>query len=255
MYGLKVANKRGIMIKIAVCDDEQKQHDLMNDFFVQYQNNHPHIDMKVSMFNSSLEMLSSVEESGGFDIYFLDVYMAGILGTQAAKQLRDEGDQGQIIFTTSSRDHALEAFEVEASHYLVKPFTMKAMSSLMDKAFELLNIERRHFISLKTNKGFVRVYTRDIVFTEPGKNNYQLIHLSKNEVIEVRMTASELFELLEQGKVFVRCGVSININLRYVRQITKESIVFDTGEHISYPYRAYQKLKEEFLSFQLSEDR
>lgn len=243
------------MIKIAVCDDEQKQLDLMNDFFVQYQHDHPHIDIKISLFNSSLEMLSTVDEQGGFDIYFLDVYMTGFLGTQAAKQLRDQGDQGQIIFTTSSRDHALDAYEVEASHYLIKPFTMKAMFAIMDKVSERLHVERRHFINLKTNKGFIRIFTREVVFTEPGKNNYQLIHLSYGEVLEVRMTASKLFELLEPAKDFVRCGVSININLRNVRQVTKESIVFDTGEHIMYPYRAYQKLKEEFLSFKLSSDR
>ncbi len=242
------------MIKIAVCDDEHKQLDLMNNFFVQYQRDHPHIDLKVTLFESSLEMLSVVEEQGGFDVYLLDVYMVGILGTQAAKQLRNQGDTGQIIFTTSSRDHALEAFEVEASHYLVKPITPGAFVSLMDKVFERLNVERRHFITLKTNQGFVRVYTRDIVFTESGKNNYQLLHLNSNEVIEVRMTSAELFELLEPAKVFVRCGVSVNLNLKYVRQITKEAIVFDTGEHITYPYRAYQKLKEQFLSFQLSNE-
>jgi DNA-binding LytR/AlgR family response regulator len=69
--------------------------------------------------------------------------------------------------------------------------------------------------------------------------------------MEVRMTASELFELLSQNKFFVRCGVSINLNLKYIRQISKDYITFDTGEHLAYPYRAYQKLKEAFLRFQM----
>lgn len=242
------------MIKIAVCDDEQEQLKQMHEYFEQYQNEHPNCEFEITLFDSSLEMLSIAEAQGGFDIYFLDVFMTGFLGTQAAKQLRHQGDQGQIIFTTSSRDHALEAFEVEATHYLVKPIRKEVLFSLLDKVFQRLNVERRHFINLKTNKGFLRVFTRHVVYTGSGKNNYQLIHLNTREVIEVRMTSAELYELLEPAKNFVRCGVSINLNLKYVRQITKDLIFFDTGESIAYPYRAYPKMKEQFLSFQLSNE-
>ena len=80
------------MSKIAVCDDERKQLDLMQAFLTKYKQEHPHHDFTVTVFDSSLELLSYVEESGGFDIYLLDVYMAGFLGTQAAKQLRQPLD-------------------------------------------------------------------------------------------------------------------------------------------------------------------
>ncbi|NCC85032.1 MAG: hypothetical protein EOM03_13030 [Clostridia bacterium] len=115
-----------------------------------------------------------------------------------------------------------------------------------------MKVERRHFITLKTTEGMMRLYTRNVVFTEPGRNNYQMIHLINKEKVEVRMTSCELFELLAPAKFFVRCGASVNLNLKFVRQITKEFIYFDTGESITYPYRAYQTLKEAFLSFQLS---
>lgn len=243
------------MVKIALCDDDKKQLELMKDFFAKYKQEHPHIEISIASFVSPLELLTYVETRGGFDIYLLDVYMSGILGTQAAKQLRDLGDKGEIIFITSSRDHALEAFEVEANQYLIKPFVESTLVTLMDKVFERLNLERRHYIHVKTNKGFMRIFTRDIVFTEAGRNNYQLIHLKSKEIFEIRMTSAELFELLTPTNTFVKCGVSISMNLRYIRQITKESIFFDTGEHITYPYRAYQKLKDQFLSFQLSSEK
>jgi hypothetical protein len=107
-------------------------------------------------------------------------------------------------------------------------------------------------ITLKTSEGIMRLTLRDVVFTETSRNNYQLIHTIQGKTLEARMTASELFELLSQNKFFVRCGVSLNLNLKYIRQISKDAITFDTGERLAYPYRAYPKLKEEFLRFQMS---
>ena len=243
------------MIKIAICDDDLQHLERAQDFLAKYLREHPHLDIRVVSFSAPLELLTHVEDHGGFDVYLLDVFMAGFLGTESARQLRQIGDKGEIIFLTSSHDHALEAFEVEAAHYLTKPYTESAFFFALDKIFKRLNVERRHFITVKTAAGMMRLFTRDVVFTESGRNNYQIIHLYNREKIEVRITSVDLFELLSPSSYFVKCGVSINLNLKYVRQITKDAIIFDNGEHIAYPYRAYQKLKEDFLSFQLASER
>jgi len=69
--------------------------------------------------------------------------------------------------------------------------------------------------------------------------------------IEVRITSSVLFDLISPSKSFVKCGASINVNLRFIRQIKKGMILLDSGEQIAYPYRAYQNLKDEFLRFHM----
>ena len=242
----------GFMISIAICDDELPELERAHSFFTKYIQAHPQYEYTIDSFSGPLELLSYVEKHGGFDIYLLDVYMAGMLGTDAARELRQLNDRGEIIFLTTSRDHAIDAFEVDATQYLVKPYTESTFSSALDKVLNRINIERRHMITLKTSEGMVRLFTRNVVFTESGRNNYQIIHTIPGEKMEVRMTATELFELLSQNKFFVRCGVSINLNLKYIRQISKDTITFDTGEQLAYPYRAYQKLKEAFLRFQMS---
>lgn len=240
------------MIKIAICDDDQKQLEQARECLGQYQQAHPHIDLQPAFFTSSLELLNHVGSQGSFDIYLLDVYMSGYLGTDTARQLREHGDRGEIVFITSSRDHALEAYEVDARQYLVKPYTEADFFQVLDKVLERFQVERRNQLTLKTSKGVIRLFTRDVVFTESGRNNYQVIHLINKEKLEVRMTSSDLFELLAPTGCFVRCGASITINLKFVRQITREYVFFDTGEQVSYPYRAYPKLKEEFLSLHFS---
>lgn len=242
------------MIHIAICDDEQQELDRGKWLLQQYIMEHPQYEIAVQPFSAPLELLSYVEEHGGFDILLLDVYMAGMLGTEAARELRQLGDKGEFIFITTSRDHAVEAFEVEAAQYLIKPYAKPAIFAALDRLMERISTDRRVVVTLKTSEGISRLAIRDVVFTETGRNNYQIVHTIQGKKMEVRMTATEIFELVSQNNFFVRCGASITLNLKYVRQISKDTITFDTGERLAYPYRAYQKLKEAFLNFQMSSE-
>ena len=60
----------------------------------------------------------------------MDIYMNGISGIETA---RDAGLTGQtrFIFTTNSREHALEAFALNAAHYLLKPLTKEAVQEAL----------------------------------------------------------------------------------------------------------------------------
>lgn len=240
------------MINIAICDDETQELERANSFLRKYMQENPQYQISIFLFSVPLELLSYIEDKGGFDIYLLDIYMDGMLGIEVARELRHLGEIGEIIFLTTTRDYAIEAFEVDAAQYLVKPYLEKSIFLALDKVLSRIKVERRHIITFKTTEGIVRVQTRYIVFTETGRNNYQIIHTIQGQKLEVRMTTIELFELLSQTKFFVKCGASLNLNLKYIRQIKKNMIVLDSGVQLSYPYRSYQKLKEEFLSFQMS---
>ena len=57
------------------------------------------------------------------DIVFLDIYLKEHTGIKTAQILRSFNTNCAIIFVTTSRDHAVEAFSVTAAHYLIKPVT------------------------------------------------------------------------------------------------------------------------------------
>jgi len=55
------------------------------------------------------------------DVVFLDVQMPGLTGFEVARRLLDDGTPSQIVFVTAYDQHAIEAFEVNAVDYLLKP--------------------------------------------------------------------------------------------------------------------------------------
>ena len=239
------------MIELAICDDEEKEIEYAQGMLKEYMKEHPQYDFKIQTFSASLELLTFIEKNGGFDLLLMDIYMGGIKGIDAARELRNLGDQAEIIFLTSSRDHSLEAFEVNAAQYLVKPYRKDVFFAALDQVMGRIAIDRRSVVVVKTAKGIFRIAPRDMVYTESSRKNYQMIHTIQGQKMEVRMTSAELFTMLAANKFFVKCGASLNLNLKYVRQISKHEISFDTGEQIRYPYRSYTKLKEEFLRFQM----
>ena len=66
------------------------------------------------------EAFLAAEEAQRFTAAFLDIYMDGLSGMDAAKELRKTDTDCLLVFTTTSTDHALEGFQVRAFHYLVQ---------------------------------------------------------------------------------------------------------------------------------------
>jgi DNA-binding LytR/AlgR family response regulator len=79
-------------------------------------------------------LLSSV----GHDIVFLDIRMPGASGLDLARSLRDEGEAPAVVFTTAYPDHAIEAFDLAATDYLVKPFDADRLARAVARALAAL---------------------------------------------------------------------------------------------------------------------
>jgi DNA-binding LytR/AlgR family response regulator len=80
-------------------------------------------DLEIIYFSSGHAFIEAVEGGEEFEVVFLDIYMPGENGVDVAERIRDLLPQIGIIFSTSSPDHAVEAFKVQAVDYLIKPST------------------------------------------------------------------------------------------------------------------------------------
>jgi DNA-binding LytR/AlgR family response regulator len=72
--------------------------------------------------------------SVGYDLIFLDIRMPGVGGVALGRQLARESDPPAVVFTTAFVDHAVEAFDLGATDYLVKPFDTERLRRAVDRA-------------------------------------------------------------------------------------------------------------------------
>src|ERR671935_1742504 len=76
------------------------------------------------------------------DVVFLDVQMPGLTGFEVARRLLDARALPQIIFVTAYDQHAIEAFEVNAVDYLLKPVDPARLEIAVDRARRRISSER-----------------------------------------------------------------------------------------------------------------
>ena len=108
--GLKEGGK---LLKIAICDDEKMFCDSAEGMLKLYMEEKA-MPFQADVFNIPSELLDMTEKGTIYDVYLLDIYMPGVTGMSIATELRNRDIKSPIIFLTSSTDHALEAFGVDA---------------------------------------------------------------------------------------------------------------------------------------------
>src|SRR6058998_3724337 len=76
------------------------------------------------------------------DLVFLDVQMPGLTGFEVARQLLDKRAASHIVFVTAFDQHAIEAFEVNAVDYLLKPVDPARLEVAVDRARRRISSDR-----------------------------------------------------------------------------------------------------------------
>ena len=105
------------------------------------------------------------------DLVLLDIEMPGMTGLELTKKM---GDKRQvIIFTTSKKEYAAEAFELNVADYIVKPVTPARFIQAIDKAREILQSKTEEykltddeFLFIRDSNIVRKLRLDDILFAE-----------------------------------------------------------------------------------------
>jgi two-component system LytT family response regulator/two-component system response regulator LytT len=95
----------------------------------------------IGQAGNGVEALSTIDRLQP-DVVFLDVQMPGLTGFEVARRLLDKRAASQIIFVTAFDQHAIEAFEVNAVDYLLKPVDPARLEVAVDRARRRISSDR-----------------------------------------------------------------------------------------------------------------
>jgi DNA-binding LytR/AlgR family response regulator len=82
--------------------------------------------------SEALELIRNID----YDLCFLDIRMPGGTGLELVRELSKRSHRPAVIFTTAYPDHAVEAFELDAVDYLLKPFDEARLAHALAKVVE-----------------------------------------------------------------------------------------------------------------------
>ena len=235
------------MLKIAICDDEKKFCDSAERMLNLYMEDKG-LQFQVDVFNVPSELVDMTEKGTIYDIYLLDIYMPGVTGMSIATELRSRGVKSPIIFLTSSTDHALQAFGVDATHYLLKPYTKDNFCVGMDKAMQSIASHKNDSVILKVDNEYRSILVSKLIYCE-AEDKYQRLYLENGEKLLIRISGTELYKLLSEFGSFYHCGRAHIINLNHISRVTQSGAVFKNGMQLSLPHTVLAGLKKAFFDY------
>ncbi len=238
------------MIKIAICDDDREELAKTRRNCMSYSALHPQYDSRVSTFEDAASLLAHIELHGSFDILILDIYMPITTGVELAETLRKKGDMSEIIFLTSSTTHAIKAFTLDATHYILKPYTPEQFDTALKKAVSQLVRRKQACIAVKSSVGTHKVLFSDFMYAET-ENHMQNIHLADGIVLRVRMTSIDLYDKLSHDARFYKYGSTYILNLSKIKEVTARSISLDGDKQLHMQRRQYKPLIDRYTQFSL----
>ena len=157
------------------------------------------------------------------DLIFLDIQMPNQNGIDFYKMLENDT---MVIFTTAYSEYAVEGFNVNATDYLLKPFSEERFLAAIQKArneFQFRkNVASQTHLMVRADYKLNRIEFDDINLIE-GLDDYIQIHLANKTKIVARLSMKSILEKLPE-KDFVRVHRSFIIPIKKVKSIQNKTI-------------------------------
>jgi len=170
------------------------------------------------------------------DVAFLDVQMPGLTGFEVARRLMESGTGPSVIFVTAFDQRAIEAFEVNAVDYVLKPVDSARLETAITRARKRLGDsgplqgqldrlvrmmsgqkDRRDQVAVKVNDRFVLVQADDIIHASLIEDSINIVTNQVSGTSNDR-TLEELHARLDP-EVFWRVHRSHLVNINKVKEI------------------------------------
>jgi len=213
-------------IKALIVDDEELGRKIIRE----YLESHPEVDVMAEC-GDAFQALEAVERHKP-DLLFLDIQMPEVNGFELLEML---DTVPRIVFSTAYDQYALQAFEINAVDYLLKPYVQSRFDLAVERAVEDIRQERfdndkiehllRHLDSQKTcldrilvkqSGKIVILHAEDIGWIE-SVEDYVNLHTSKGSFLVLQ--AIRRLETRLDPERFIRVHRSYMVNLEAVQEL------------------------------------
>ena len=119
-------------VKLLICDDDVTEIEKLKGLIRIYSEKSG-VRFQMVCCSAREEILREIQRNERYEILFLDIYLEELNGVDLARLVRTHNAKIKLVFISTSPLHALEAFGVNASQYLVKPVSYADLSQTLGR--------------------------------------------------------------------------------------------------------------------------
>ena len=240
------------MLSITICDDSKLEIDQILSLLKEF--SYKKTRLSIQTFDSSISLVKSIESGNIADIYLLDIVMPGLSGIDLGSIIREKKEDVSIIFFTNSTEFALNAYEISALQYLLKPVKKSALYDALNKAIRLIERKDKVFV-LDTPDGRIPIIHKDIIFIEYVNHVMHFQTLNKlitSKYIRIPFS-SALAEILKNSS-FIQPHRAYIINMQHVKKMSKRFFKMSKTYEIPISKNRLEAITSQYMKYVLGED-
>lgn len=177
----------------------------------------------VDEFSDGIEVLKFIQQNE-VEVIFLDINIPSLDGVLLAKNISKFSKKPYIVFITAYKEHAAEAFEIEAFDYILKPYSETRIISMLKRLEVNYNQPRDgshkssiiNKINLWENEKIIVVDIDSIYYCSAEERITYVF--TKNKKYSVNLSISEFYNSLPKDKFF-RSHRSYIVNITKIKEI------------------------------------
>jgi DNA-binding LytR/AlgR family response regulator len=208
-----------MQIKCLIIDDEPSSLSVLKNYI-----NKVEFISLIQEFSNAIDAMNFLSKNHEIDLIFLDINMPKISGLSFYKSLQNPP---LVIFTTAYSEYAVEAFNVNAVDYLLKPFSFDRFLTAVNKFIYIQSKaqkkEQIEPIFIKSDKKLHKVFPDAIFFIE-AYGDYVKIHLENSFLLTYNTFKNVLSDL---PPTFIKVHKSYAINIKKASSIEGNQVVIN----------------------------
>lgn len=217
------------MIKIAVCDDEEKftskVEEVINETALENG-----IQAEVDVFFDGSDLLNYMKTNDiRYDLLFMDIEMKKMNGLETARKIREFDEMVYLVYVTSHDSYAVDAYDVEPFNFIVKPIQKEIVQKTFLRVYEKISKAMVSF-DYRCGKDYCKVMLNDVMYFESNKRMIH-IHLADGSIESYYGKLNDIEDKLKQSKMdFWRIHKSFYVNARYIKVKGYNRVTLVNGE-------------------------
>lgn len=206
---------------IAICDDTQTDAEKIRFALMDITD-----ELELVWFDTGKKLIDSIKKGSFYSLVFQDIYLEKESGMETAQTVRELSPDTQIIFVTTSLDHAVDAFKVQAVDYLVKPCTETDIVKAFARVNMRINKQLPPPVMINIGKE-IHVFHPERVIKLESDRHYTVIYRQSGRTDRVHKNFSDVAELF--GKSFIELRRGLLVNPQYIERINGAAVILSDG--------------------------
>jgi two-component system LytT family response regulator len=177
----------------------------------------------IDEFEDGIDVLKFIQNNE-VDIIFMDINIPSLDGVLLAKSISKFSKKPYIVFITAYKEHAAEAFEIEAFDYILKPYSESRIVAMLKK-LENVNNDKENIIHKSSLSNKINLWRNEKIIVVDMNDIYycaaeeRITHVfTKNDEYSVNLGIAEFYETLPKN-TFFKCHRSYIVNVNKIREI------------------------------------